>query len=769
MSSNTLNKNACTQKQYTFECKIKRCNYSNPNNDYKVYVAEVDRNEHPEIKLHSVYKTVSLVGNLPNLILGTVYNITATEEINKYGTSYKVINVGRNTNISQEETYTFLKEILTNNQAKTLFENYPDIIQKVKNNDLSDIDLSKLKGIGEKTFKNIKTRIIENFCLFDFVAEFQGYLSLTVIKKIYEKYSSVELIRTKLENSPYECLCSLGGIGFKTADSLLLKIEEVSKSNIKNGKQPIINFTNDLKASPQRCLSCIFYLLQENENSGHTKMNLIELRKQCLTLAPECIDSFTDCIKSDLIYYNKDNLEIALQKTYDTEKYIADTISNNIVNNNQWYINAEDYRNLGEYPLTDEQVKSLENVAKYNVFILNGQGGTGKSFSIYSIIQMLKDNNKSFKLFAPTGKASKVMSAYTKETASTIHRGLGYMPPNNWTYNSENKLNVDIIIVDEFSMVDIYLFKRLIDAIDFTKTKLFLIGDSAQLPSVQCGNLLHDFLNSNVIPNITLTKIFRYGEGGLMKVATDVRNSKIYLNNSMKNKATTFGKNQDYMFIDLQTEQIPSQTIALYKKLIDKGYTPFDIQVLTAKKAGDCGVKNLNNLVQKVTNNNYGSKNCISYGETTYYENDTVVQIVNNYKAELVTENNIDLFNDNIDDISTVFIANGESGTITRIDKNYVIIDFDGTKVKYYKSDLATLDLGYAMTIHKSQGSSSKIVILLTPASHTFMENSNLIYVGLTRMKEKCFHLGTYKTVNIAINKKADLSRNTFMIDLLSK
>ena len=125
---------------------------------------------------------------------------------------------------------------------------------------------------------------------------------------------------------------------------------------------------------------------------------------------------------------------------------------------------------------------------------------------------MLKDNNKSYELFSPTGKAAKVLSENTNEHASTIHRGLGYMPPNNWGYNEEAKMTCDVLIIDEFSMVDLNLFKHVVDAVDFKHTKLLMIGDNAQLPSVSCGNLLHDFMQSKLIPTVTLTKVFRYGE-----------------------------------------------------------------------------------------------------------------------------------------------------------------------------------------------------------------------------------------------------------------
>ena len=746
-------------KEVKFKGKIEKCIYDSP--EFKTYAVNVDKVKYPEVK-HNKYKNVSIIGELPNLTIGVEYDIAAIEQESKYGISYKVIQIKRDIPTTAEDTLLFLREILTLNQADVLYKNYPDIIQRVKENRLDDIDLNRLKGIKEYTFGVIKNKIIENFYLTDLVIEFQGYLSLSIIKKIYDKYSSIELLREKLKTEPYTTLTRISGIGFKTADSIILKLQ----------KENVINFDYDVETSSDRCLSCLLYILQENENDGHTKMNLADLRKECMQLVPSCSHHFVEVIKDKSIYYNKDTMDVALKKTYDVEYQIAKTLIHNLKkNNNVWNYDVEKYRNVGGFELSDEQMQATKNVCKYSISILNGAGGTGKTASTQAIINMLKDNKKSFKLFSPTGKASKVLSDYTKENASTIHRGLGYIPIDNWGFNEENKLHCDIVIIDEFSMVDIWLFKRVIDAIDFNTTKLLIIGDNAQLPSVSCGNLLHDFMETNMIPTVTLTKVFRYGEGGLMKVATDVRFCKTYLNSTMKSKMTTFGENKDYTFVDLTSEVIPQNVVALYKKLLDMGNSIENIQVLTAKNVGDCGTVVLNNMIQKVANPNYGSEVCMKVGDTTYYKDDLILQKVNNYKAELDlshTENNEEYYFDFEDEEpQTAFIANGETGIIKEIYNTHVIIDFDGVYVKYYRNDMNMVGLGYSVTIHKSQGSSIDNVILCTPQSHIFMLNSNLLYVGLTRMKKKCYHLGTLSSVNQAISKKANLTRHTFMQQLM--
>ena len=755
------------EKEYKFSGKVVRCTYDTP--DFRIFALDVDSKKYPDIKKNK-YNNVTILGELHELTVGVTYEISAVEQLGKYGMSYKVLNIKRDVPTTEEDMYLFLSEILTPNQAKVLYENYPDIVQRVKENRLDDIDFNKLKGIKEYTFGVIKRKIIENFCLADLVVEFQGFLNLSMIKKIYAKYTSIEKLKEKLAQDPYKCLCGLAGVGFKTADGILLDMEKASKANIEKGKKPIIEFQSDLRTSPERCLSCLLYMLEENENNGHTKMNLADLRAEMMKLVPACANHFVTAVKADEIHYNKDTMDVALSRTYNLEHKIAQTILYVLhTKKDEWDCDIEKYRTVNGSTLSDEQMGAVANVCKYPISILNGAGGTGKSFSTQAVINMLKDHHKTFRLFSPTGKAAKVLADYTKENATTIHRGLGYTPMG-WGYNQEHKIMCDIVIIDEFSMVDIQLFKRVIDAVDFNTTKLLLIGDNAQLPSVSCGNLLHDFMETKLIPTTTLTKVFRYGEGGLMKVATDVRFCEPYSTSSMKSKMTTFGDNKDYTFVDLPSEVIPQNVVGLYKKLLEKGYSIDDIQVLTAKNVGDCGTVVLNNMIQKVANPNYGSEVFMKVGDTTYFEGDLVIQKVNNYKAELdlqhLSEWEKDMYSAS-EDVPTAFIANGETGIVREIYKSYCIIEFDGVFVKYYRADMQMISLGYSITIHKSQGSSIKIVILCTPQSHIYMLNSNLLYVGLTRMKEGCYHLGALNSINQAVKKKANLTRHTHMQELL--
>ena len=735
-------------KLFKFKGRVARTIYKS--DSFSVYALDVDKTKYPDVKRNK-YGNVGICGELQDLIADVEYEIEATEQDTKYGVSYKVIKIKRDEPTTKEETYSFLREILTENQAKTLVDNYPNIITIVKENRISEVDVSKLKGIGNKSLEKIKNKIVENFYLMDLVSEFGNILSLSMLRKIYERYSSVELLKKKLKIEPYSSLTRVSGIGFKKADAIVLQLQ----------KENVIDFGYDVRTSADRCLSCMLYLLEENENSGHTLMNLQDLRSQCLKLTPECVDHFVDAIKDDNIYYTKETMCVALKKTYEDEKYIANSIRYGLSVNRKWDYDWKQYQNKGEYNLSDEQIELLHSVCDNNVVILTGGAGMGKSASTKMLIQMLDDNDKTFVLAAPTGKSAKVLKDFSKTDAKTIHRALAFNPQTGWGYNKDCKIDCDVFLIDELSMVSVELMTHVIDAIDFNKTKLVMIGDPNQLPSVQAGNILHDFLASRIIPVVRLTKVFRYGSGGILTAATDIINGNKYIpdNNS---KIISLGDDGGYIFIKSDDKSIINEAVALYKKLITVGmngyvYKPEEIAVLTAYNKGDYGATVLNNYLQRIANKNYGSELCCKHGETTYYLGDIVMQRANNYEMQVYEEED------------EAFVANGECSKISLIDKNFMVSDFDDIRIRYNREDLSDLALSYSYTIHKSQGSTIKVVIVISPRSHIYMSSSNLLYVAVTRSSDKCFHFGLPSTINIAMKKKENFNRHTFMQKMLTE
>lgn len=695
---------------------------------------------------------------MQELNLGVEYTVKAKEISDKYGVGYEVINIKREKPTTLAATRNFLYEILTPNQTDTLLEAYPDIVDRIMNNRLDDVDLNKTKGIKDYTFNVIKQKVIENFKLADLVEEFRGLFSLSIIKKLYDKYPSVEKIKEVIRTEPYECLCRLSGIGFKTADGMLLELEKESKQCKAIGKTPILFFGFDLKPSYQRAKACVDYILNKNETNGNTYVKVGDLKKQFEILVPEAIANLPVILKGDNdVIFDRKSLSVCRKETYETEKYIAEKIKEGLSINTKWDCDCSQFRRLEGFDLTPDQCKTSEYMCIYNIVMLVGYGGAGKSSSTQAFVNLLKHYNKSFLLLAPTGRAAKVLAGFTGENAMTIHRGLGYMPPNDWSFNSEHPLPYDVVIVDEFSMVDIFLFKHLLGAIDFNRTKLLIIGDDAQIPSVGAGNVLYDLLCYKKIPTITLDKVFRYGKGGLSTVATDARTQTEYLDKNKKGMQV-FGEDQSYIFMPLQQDGIVDYTVKLYKTLLSKGYSVEDIAVLSCYNVGDYGVIELNKRLQEAVNPNPDAK--IVFGDSEFRLNDIVMNYANDYKAVLYNE-------EFLDDKNTTFIANGESGMVDKIEHNSMVSNYDGTLIYYDKGKLKNIRLAYAITTHKSQGGQFKVVILITPRSHTFMLNSNLLYVGISRAKEKCYHLGEIKTVNNALKKKENFDRKTLLLEFL--
>lgn len=249
---------------------------------FSVYAMDVDANKYPEPQVNK-FNNVSICGEIPALTKGVEYEVVGAEEEGKNGISYRVYSIRRDEPLTKQGVRSFLEEITSPNLAYVISEAYPDIIERVKKDRLDDIDFSKMHGVGEKNFEVIVNKINDNFYLSDLAAEFGGILTTNMLRRIYAKYKSVDLLKEKLKKAPYSTLTKVSGIGFKTADDKIIAMQD----------EGILDFGFDIKTSTDRCLSCIVYLLKQNEdNEGNTKMNLVELRKQVINMTPHVpIDS----------------------------------------------------------------------------------------------------------------------------------------------------------------------------------------------------------------------------------------------------------------------------------------------------------------------------------------------------------------------------------------------------------------------------------------------------------------------------------------------
>lgn len=746
-------------KQVEFVGKIVRQTYDSES--YKMYACDIDRKKYPDIKF-TKYGNAIIGGNLHSLVPETEYFIRATERSSPKGYSYQVLNIKKTELKTEQDVYLFLREILTEKQAAELYREYPNIVDLVVNDQSNQVDLNKLHGIGYYTFNIIKNKIIENYALFDVINEFKGVLTMSMLKKLYDKYPSIEKIRSEMRVRPYTCLCSLSRVGFKTADALLLELED----------EGIIKFEFDLKTSKERCNACITYFLDQNELEGNTKMKIVDLRKQVMKLVPACTHHFVDCLNGNSdIYYTKETMEIALRNTYETEKYIAESLIERLKVNNKWCFDIERYRNIDSFDLSDEQMGFLQSVCDNNITVLSAPGGSGKSFSTKAVINMLKDNNKSFLLASPTGKAAKKLSQYTEEDANTIHRTLCYQD-GVFQYNEENQFCTDVLMVDEIGMTDIFLFKALLKATPLN-TKIVLIGDKYQLNSVGCGALLRDLISTSFISQVNFTKIFRMGKGGVLTACTYTRNNHKFIN---EDKITQIGEDKSYTFIPSTSENINNKIVQVYSKLLEK-YEAKDITVISSYNVGNNGCAVLNKLLQPIANKNVelkGEHITIKQDklDVNYYVGDLVINTVNNYHAKIYYgDNDFSPFDENDKD-KECLITNGEQGVITKIIPSGfnkgIVIDFDGVEIYYPTSELQAIKHSFSVSTHKMQGSQNKIILFCCPSSHMFMLSNNLMYTSLSRAEKIVYHFSDARTINIAMKKSDSEKRQTMLGDLLS-
>lgn len=736
-----------------FRAKVKKCRYDSES--FKIYLVDVNETEYKNIKPNSNGQFI-VVGDIPSLIPNIEYNFSAIKKYApKFGLQYEVKSVSRELKSDVDSTKSFLLEIITEKQANELIREYPNIIEKVMNNDLRDINTSKLKGIGIATFNGIKDKIVENYCLIDLVNKYGGTISMNMIKKMYDKYGNVKTIQKKLQESPYKALCGISRVGFKTADDILQKLESDKK----------IVFSEPLKQSKQRMIACFEYVLQQNELNGNTNMDIKTLRVECDKLTPECIHLFVDCIKekSDKVYIDMDNKLVGLRNTRGKELYIYDKITKMVGVSNIWRCAVENYRSVNGSDLTDEQVNTITMMCENSIGILTAAGGSGKSFSVQALINMCDDYNISYKLMTPTGASSKVLGEYVGKECTTIHRGLEFNPrakddEPKWGYNAENPLEEQLVIIDEFSMCDISLFFNVMQAVDIEKTKLLLVFDPYQLSSVGCGNLAQDFIMHGNMPINRLTKIFRYAEGGLMNIATSIRNSEAFLKPPLTTFNKAFGKEKDFIYYEKRDAQVLDCIKYVYQNLRKVDYSIQDIMVLSSQNKGDYGTVAINKIIQNIIQGEKpkDEKNYfVQRGDTKFFLGDKVIQIQNNYKAKIALGTNKE------GEIETS-IFNGNTGVVSKVGYDYIHVDFDDETIKYERDDLNQLELGYCISIHKSQGSASKQVVVVAPRQHTFMLNSNLLYVGVTRSKQRCFMIGDISTINRSIKKKENLTRRTW-------
>ena len=682
-------------------------------------------------------------------------------------------------NINQEKTLKFLT-LVTNDSGgdfklsylKNLINEYPNVLELMLNDKTPD--LSKVKYIKYKRYSQLKTKVLAYSHLLELNEKLNNCFDFNILNKLYEYYIKqsnefevINVIYKAIKNQPYDTLCNLDRIGFKRADALLLNI------NLNN---KLWDF--NLKTSIFRCISFIIYYLNYELN-GSTWIYIESLKKLMINKynMQDCIDKLKEALTDPRLHVSKNR--VMLTYYYFREQFISNyvkrcSLTQNEQNEQNWEdIDISKYSKLEMIQLTKTQMQTLELITKNQLVLLNGYAGTGKSSSIKALINLLDDNEITYKILAPTAKAAKTIANYTERKASTIHhflceellsRGVKLSFEDNIsdinldTFNSSQMtyyIDYDILIIDECSMLSVSLFYTLLQHVDYTKTKLLLIGDSYQLPSIQHGNLYHDLLSIDEIPKVTLNEIFRYDEDGLVNVATNIRNGKQYLHN----KSYEIIGNSYSFFHFNNNEDLLNEALGKYLELIQTNGKE-NVAILTPKNIGPTGTYLINNCIQEIINpldifDNQISIN-VDNNQINFRNNDLVMNVKNAYHMD-----SIDL------DVQDELISNGEIGIVKNIDSyaNSMIIEFDGVEFLFDYEHIQSLRLAYCFTVHKSQGSQFKKVIYLTTKNDAFMLSSNILYVGVTRAELECYHYGDSFTVNSKVGVRENLKRNTSLVD----
>lgn len=592
--------------------------------------------------------------------------------------------------------------------------------------------LDNIKGMTATKRDHIYEVLTSNDYDQQVIQFFMGHsISMRYIGIIQETYKEKTL--DILQNHPYQLIEDIEGIGFKTADELALGL-------------------GGSKDSPERLKAAVLYSLKRGcFDSGSTYMLYEEIQKAYHKnigyIDEKVFDNYLEIlvdegfiIKEGDFYYDKE--------LYDSEEIIASFLNriNNYPEDN--YDQKEVERLLNNFQdqfsieYSKKQKEAIDYFLKYPMMILTGGPGTGKTTTVKALIRMYRSlyPNESISLVAPTGRAAKRLSELTGLEACTIHRELKWdLSKNTFAMNKTNPLSSEVLIIDEFSMVDSLLLSKLFEACGKVH-KILFIGDYHQLPSVAPGNVLKDFIESD-LKIIELDEIYRQAkDSGIVQLAHQLINQEV-------NDLSLFDQYKDINFYNSTNFDMVKNVIMIVKKAIDSGYDQNDIQVLAPIYKGVAGIDALNLALQEVFNPQ-GNRDEYRIGQTVYRVGDKILQTKNRPDD--------DVYNGDIGELVDICRKDG-----LEYSEDTLIIDYDGNLVEYTSKDFLTITLAYCMSIHKAQGNEFKIVIMPVLDDYHIMLRRNLIYTGLTRAKQSLFILGSPKAFLYGIHNVQDARRKT--------
>ena len=629
------------------------------------------------------------------------------------------------------------------------------IVKKFKKDSFRIIEeeperLAEIKGISERKAREIYQQFHEKQDMRQAMMFLAKYgITTTLSLRIYKQYGE-EMYRIIQEN-PYRLADDMNGIGFKLADEIAKKAGIGSHSDF-------------------RIRSGIIYMLQQGTLSGHIYIPaalLVEKTAQMLGVEEEAVDHLLQSLQMDrkIVVKKIDDVSVVYGASlYRLELETAGLLKNLGVDY------SVDEKEVGKVldriekregiDLDDHQREAVYSAAGNGVLVITGGPGTGKTTTINAIIKYLEYEGLEMRLAAPTGRAAKRMSEATGREAQTIHRMLELSggPDDDrlrtqFERNQDNPLETDVVIIDEMSMVDIYLMNALLKAIA-VGTRLILVGDVNQLPSVGPGNVLKDIIDSECFQVVRLTKIFRQAlESDIIKNAHLINEGRqIELGN----------KSQDFFCLKrYDVQQILGVMVLLIRDKLPKfvNAKPYDIQVLTPMRKGELGVERLNTVLQHYLNPPSPDKKEREFHQGVIREGDKVMQIRNNYQIEWEALGHYNLPLD-----KGVGVFNGDMGVVREINHfaEQLVVEFDeGRRVTYGFAQLDELELAYAITIHKSQGSEYPAVIMPLLSGPRMLFNRNILYTAVTRAKQCVAIVGDEHTVRHMIENEKQQKRYT--------
>ncbi|HDK27749.1 MAG TPA: ATP-dependent RecD-like DNA helicase [Candidatus Atribacteria bacterium] len=705
---------------------IEKIVYRNEENGYVIAKVSLEKLIPGKTGNENEEKLATIVGNMASVNIGETYALEG-EWVNnpKYGWQFNFNNY----RLILPTSLLGLKRYLGSGLIKgvgpatadRIIEHFGNKTLEILENDLQK--LTEVEGIAEKRIKVISKSWEEQKEIKRVMIFLQSYQITTgYAVKIYKTYGNSAI--EKLKENPYRLVDDVFGIGFKIADRIAqnLGIESTSPARIKAGIKYILNEL----ANQGHCYGIIQEIIKQGSELLEVEEILVEKALVVLKNNKEVIVE-EDRIWLPLYYFAELGVS---KKLIELLKFPQQIINLDVP---KMIKHLEKRYNIS---FAEEQKEAIKKVLLNRVLVLTGGPGTGKTTTTLGLIELFKELKLKIVLAAPTGRAAKRMSETTGREAKTIHRLLEYSPKSGtFTKNSDNPLRAEVIILDEVSMIDILLMNNLLKAV-IPGTFLILIGDVDQLPSVGPGNLLRDIIDSETIPVVRLTKIFRQDRRSLIIVnAHRVNEGKYPIVKGERERDFYFIEEEDpgvaaQKIINLCTVRLPSK----YK--IDP---VDDIQILSPMYKGEVGADNLNYRLREALNLK-GKQ--IKYGNHSFKVNDKVMQIKNNYDKD---------------------VFNGDIGRINHIDveENILEVNFYGRKVNYDFSELNELVLAYAITVHKSQGSEYRIVIIPVMTQHYLLLQRNLLYTGITRAKDMVILIGTKKALWIAIKNNKTFHRNT--------